>query len=403
LRVAGGSWLVAGGRRNWLKAGGQRLRLEAAAGLESRLLTKLDRKQHLQVDGALSTILGVKVIVQIPCLNEAETLARAFEGMPTEIAGVDRIETMIIDDGSTDDTVAVARSLGIDHIVMHRRNLGLARAFANGLENCLRLGADIIVNTDGDNQYPAHYIADLVTPIVNGEADIVIANRQVHQVEHFSPLKKRLQGLGSWLVRTVSGTDVPDAPSGFRAYSRDAALRLNILSRYSYTLETIIQAGKMGLTIVSIPVETNSPTRPSRLQRSLWHFIKAQASTIVRMYAFYEPLRTFSYLALPFLLTGLILLARFAIYYLIGERGIGRFVQSVSIGIGLLLVGTLIGLFGILADVAGKHRQLTQETLYRLRKQELEQLALAAKTGANDEGKTSESAPSTDRSPAGGG
>jgi hypothetical protein len=182
-----------------------------------------------------------------------------------------------------------------------------------------------------------------------------------------------LQGLGSWLVRTVSGTDVPDAPSGFRAYSSEAALRLNILSRYSYTLETIIQAGKMGLTIVSIPVETNPPTRPSRLQRSVWHFIKAQASTIVRMYAFYEPLRTFSYIAAPFLLSGLILLVRFGIYYLIGERGIGRFAQSVSIGIGLLLVGTIIALFGIQADVAGKHRQLTQEVLYRLRKQEIQE------------------------------
>jgi glycosyltransferase involved in cell wall biosynthesis len=314
----------------------------------------------------------VKVIVQIPCLNEAETLASALEGLPQKIAGVDVIETMIIDDGSEDETVAVARLLGIDHIVEHRRNLGLARAFASGLETCLRLGADIIVNTDGDNQYPAHYIADLVAPIVAGRADIVIANRQVQQVAHFSPLKKLLQGLGSWLVRTLSGTDVPDAPSGFRAYSREAALRLNILSRYSYTLETIIQAGKMGLTIVSVPVETNPPTRPSRLQRNAWHFIKAQASTILRVYAFYEPLRTFSYVALPFLLVGLILLGRFAFFYLAGERGVGRFAQSVSIGIGLLLVGLIIFLFGIQADVAGKHRQLTQELLYRLRKQELE-------------------------------
>lgn len=315
----------------------------------------------------------MKVIVQIPCLNEADTLASALEGLPETIAGVDCIETMIIDDGSSDGTVDVARAMGIDHIVQHRRNLGLAQAFATGIEQSLRLGADIIVNTDGDNQYPAHYIADLVAPIIAGQADIVIANRQVQQVAHFSPLKKLLQGLGSWLVRTVSGTDVPDAPSGFRAYSSEAALRLNILSRYSYTLETIIQAGKMGLTIVSIPVETNPPTRPSRLQRSVWHFIKAQASTIVRMYAFYEPLRTFSYIAAPFLLSGLILLVRFGIYYLIGERGIGRFAQSVSIGIGLLLVGTIIALFGIQADVAGKHRQLTQEVLYRLRKQEIQE------------------------------
>lgn len=318
------------------------------------------------------TISGVKLIVQIPCLNEAKTLADALEGLPRAIPGIDSIETMIIDDGSTDETVEVARSLGIDHIILHRRNLGLARAFASGLDASLTLGADIIVNTDGDNQYPAHYIADLVAPVVSGEADVVIANRQVNQVTHFSPIKKLLQGAGSWLVRTVSGTDVPDAPSGFRAYSREAALRLNVLTRYSYTLETIIQAGKMGLTIVSIPVETNPPTRPSRLQRNVWHFVKAQTSTIVRLYAFYEPLRTFSYLAAPFLIAGLILLARFAFFYLIGERGIGRFAQSVSIGVGLILVGIIIGLFGIQADVTGKHRQLTEEVLYRLKKQQFD-------------------------------
>jgi glycosyltransferase involved in cell wall biosynthesis len=314
----------------------------------------------------------VKLIVQIPCLNEADTLADAFDGMPEEIPGIDCIETLIVDDGSEDETVEVARSLGVDHIILHRRNKGLARAFATGLDRCLRLNADIIVNTDGDNQYPAHYIADLVAPIIAGEADIVIANRQVKQVAHFSPLKKFLQGVGSWFVRTVSGTEVPDAPSGFRAYSREAALRLNILTRYSYTLETIIQAGKLGLSIVSVPVVTNPPTRPSRLQRSAWHFVKAQASTIVRLYAFYEPLRTFSYLAAPFMIAGLILLARFGIFYVIGQRGIGRFAQSVSIGIGLVLVGIIIGLFGIQADVAGKHRQLTQEVLYRLKKQEIE-------------------------------
>jgi glycosyltransferase involved in cell wall biosynthesis len=191
----------------------------------------------------------VKVIIQIPCLNEAETLAQAFAGMPESIPGITCIETLIIDDGSVDETVEVARSLGVDHIIRHRRNMGLARAFANGLDASLGLGADIIVNTDGDNQYPARYIADLVGPIVAGKADIVIANRQVTKVAHFSPFKKFLQGVGSWLVRTVSGTDVPDAPSGFRAYSREAALRLNILTRYSYTLETIIQAGKLGLTL----------------------------------------------------------------------------------------------------------------------------------------------------------
>lgn len=317
-------------------------------------------------------IRTVKLIIQVPCLNEAETLPAALTGIPAKIPGIDIIETLIIDDGSEDDTVAVAQAMGVDHIVRHNLNLGLARAFATGLESSLRCGADIIVNTDGDNQYPARYIPDLVAPIVRGEADIVVANRQVDSVSHFSPVKKALQSAGSWLVRTVSGTQVPDAPSGFRAYSREAALRLNILTRYSYTLETIIQAGKMGLRVVSVPVETNPPTRPSRLQRSSWHFIKAQTSTIVRLYAFYEPLRTFTYLAFPFLLVGIVLLARFGIFYLIGIRGIGRFSQSVSIGVGMLLVGVLIGLFGIQADIANKHRQMTQEVLYRLKKQELE-------------------------------
>jgi hypothetical protein len=196
----------------------------------------------------------------------------------------------------------------------------------------------------------------------------------VQGIEHFSATKKRLLALGSWMVRTVSETDVPDAVSGFRAYSREAALRFNILTRYSYTLETIIQAGKLGLPILSIPVTTNPPTRPSRLQRSMWHFIKAQAGTILRLYAFYEPLRTFSYLALPFLLLGAALWARFAYFYLIGESGVGRFIQSLTLGTGLLLAGALIVLFGIQADISGKHRQLTQEVLYRLKKMELDAL-----------------------------
>ena len=314
----------------------------------------------------------MKLIVQIPCYNEAETLPLVLAGMPTSIPGIDVIETLVIDDGSEDETEAVAKSVGIDHYISHTRNMGLAQAFATGLEQCLLLGADIVVNTDGDNQYPARYISDLVSPIVDGKADMVIANRQVDQVAHFSPFKKRLQRAGSWLVRTVSGTEVPDAPSGFRAYSRETALHLNILTRYSYTLETIIQAGKLGLRIVSVPVETNPPTRPSRLQRSSWHFIKAQASTIVRLYAFYEPLRTFSYLALPFLVSGFILLVRFFGFYLVGEQGIGRHTQSVIIGVGLIVVGAFIGLFGLQADIASKHRFLTQEVLYRLKKQELD-------------------------------
>ncbi len=323
----------------------------------------------------------VKLIIQIPCYNEAQTLPLVLEGMPSSIPGIDIIETLIIDDGSQDETASVAKALGIDHYVGHSRNMGLAQAFATGLEQSLLLGADIIVNTDGDNQYPAHFIPDLVMPIVDGVADIVIANRQVERVAHFSPLKKLLQATGSWLVRAVSGTEVPDAPCGFRAYSRETALRLNILTRYSYTLETIIQAGKLGLRIISVPVDTNPPTRPSRLQRNTWHFIKAQASTIVRLYAFYEPLRTFSYLALPFLFTGLLLLLRFFGFYLVGEQGIGRHVQSVIMGVGLIVIGAFIGLFGLQADIASKHRLLSQEILYRLKKQELDQSGVKSTEG----------------------
>ncbi len=314
----------------------------------------------------------MKLIIQIPCYNEAETLPLTLADLPDRVPGIDCIEILVIDDGSEDDTAVVAKQLGVHHIVRHRQNLGLARTFQDGLDACLKLGADIIVNTDADNQYPGRYIPDLVASVLAGEADIVIANRQIDQIEHFSPVKRLLQKLGSWTVRTVSGTAVPDAPSGFRAYSRDTALRLNVLTRFSYTLDTIIQAGKMGLTIVSVPVETNGPIRPSRLQKSMWHFIKAQAGTIIRLYAFYEPLRTFSYIALPFFLSGMFLWLRFLYFWVIGERGIGRFAQSVTIGTGLLLVGLLIFIFGVLADIISKQRQLTQETLYRLKKMEMD-------------------------------
>ncbi len=313
----------------------------------------------------------MKCIIQIPCLNEAETLPAVLAGLPRALPGVDVVETLVIDDGSEDETVAVARALGVDHIVVHRRNRGLAQAFQTGMDTALRLGADIIVNTDGDNQYPGADIGRLVEPIVGGAADVVVGDRQVAAIAHFSPVKRWLQRLGSRMVSTVSGIELHDAASGFRAYSREAALRLTVVSRFSYTLETIMQAGKMGLAVASVPVGSNEPTRPSRLQRNMWHFIKAQASTILRMYAFYEPLRSFSYLAAPFLLSGLLLWLRFLVIYLTSADA-DRFVQSVTIGTGLLVVGALIMVLGVLADIAGKHRQITQETLYRLKKLELE-------------------------------
>ena len=267
----------------------------------------------------------MKLIIQIPCYNEAATLPLALADLPRAVPGIDCLETLVIDDGSDDDTAAVAAAHGVSHIVRHPQNLGLARAFQTGLDACLRLGADVIVHTDADNQYPGRFIADLVAPVLAGQADMVIGDRQVATIDHFSPLKKRMLALGSWMVRNVSGTEVPDAVSGFRAYSREAALRFTILTRYSYTLETIIQAGKLGLGVVSVPVTTNPPTRPSRLQRSMWHFIKAQAGTILRLYAFYEPLRTFSYIAAPFLLLGAALWARFFVNaFLLGQSGVGR-------------------------------------------------------------------------------
>jgi glycosyltransferase involved in cell wall biosynthesis len=314
----------------------------------------------------------MKLIIQIPCFNEADTLPQVLAELPRAVPGIDCIETLVIDDGSGDGTAEVAARLGVTHVIRHPRNLGLAQAFQTGLDAGLRLGADVIVNTDADNQYPGRYIPDLVAPVLAGRADMVIGDRQVRSIPHFSPIKKQLLGLGSWMVRNVSGVDAPDPVSGFRAYSREAALRFNILTRYSYTLETVIQAGKGGLGIESIPVTTNPPMRPSRLQRSMWHFIKAQAGTILRLYAFYEPLRTFSYISLPFLLAGAALWVRFFVNYFSGESGVGRFIQSLTLGTGLLLVGALIVLFGIQADISGKHRQLTQEMLYRLKKMELE-------------------------------
>lgn len=312
------------------------------------------------------------LIIQIPCYNEADTLPQTIAALPTRIPGVDRIETLIIDDGSTDDTVAVAQKLGVNHIVRHPRNRGLAAVFQTGLNTCLCLGADIIVNTDGDNQYPGDQIPQLIAPILQGKADMVIGDRQTHTIQHFSSSKRSLQRWGSWVVRVASGTEVPDATSGFRALSRDAAMRLSIFTKYTYTLETIIQAGKKGLIVASVPIRVNPPLRESRLIKSNWAYIKRNAATILRLYTFYEPLKTFSYVSLPFFLAGLVLLGRFFYFYLNGDLGtVGRFVQSVVIGGTSLTLGFLIFVLGVIADLIAANRQMAEETLYRIKRLEL--------------------------------
>jgi glycosyltransferase involved in cell wall biosynthesis len=308
----------------------------------------------------------MKLIIQIPCLNESATLASVVRDLPAHIPGIDTIETLVIDDGSTDGTAKLAAALGVDHVIRHRGHKGLAIGFQTGIDACLRLGADIIVNTDGDHQYPGAAIPDLIAPILDGRADIVIGDRQVDQIEHFSGQKKLLQKAGSWVVRLASDTDVPDAPSGFRAYSREAALRLYVTGDFSYTVENLIQAGKRRLTIAHIPIRINAETRPPRLHKGNWNFVKQQAGTIVRTFTYYEPLRTFSYLAAPFFLAGGVLLGRFFYVYLFGYA-YQRLLQSVTIGTALLIIGFLIFVVGLLADAVANHRRLTEEVLYRVR------------------------------------
>ncbi len=324
------------------------------------------------------TVVLVKLIIQIPCFNEEETLPQVIRDLPTSIPGVDVIETLVIDDGSTDDTVAVAQRLGVNHIIRHVGNKGLAVAFQTGLNSCLRHGADIIVNTDGDNQYPGAMIPALIQPILERRADMVIGDRQVKNVEHFSPIKKALQGFGSWVVRRVSGTQVPDAVSGFRAFSREAALQLNVITNFTYTTETIIQAGKKNLTVAYVPISVNLVTRPSRLMRSTWDFLKKQGSTIVRMYALYEPLKIFFYFSLIFMLVGGFYIVRFIYWYFFNHPESDRHVQSTIFGTTAFMLGIIIFLFGLLADVIAASRRLTEETLYRSKKMELQMQELIA-------------------------
>jgi glycosyltransferase involved in cell wall biosynthesis len=331
----------------------------------------------------------LKLIVQIPAYNEEASIAQVIRDVPRTLPGFDVIEVLVIDDGSIDRTVAEAQAAGADHIVSLGHNRGLAFAFQAGLDACLRQGTDVIVNTDGDHQYPGEYIAALVQPILDHQADLVIGDRQVDQVRHFSLQKRLLERFGSWIVRMASDTTVPDAPSGFRAYSREAALRLFVTSDFSYTLDNLIQAGKRGLRVAHLPITTN-PTRPSKLHRGSWHFVKRQGATIVRAYATYEPLKTFFYLSLPFLLVAAILFARLLIIFISRDFNLPGNVQSLIVAVMALIVGFLVLIFGLLADRIGESRRLMEEILYRLRRDEAAQTdrATPPDRAANDRSDT---------------
>ena len=313
----------------------------------------------------------MKLVIQIPCLDEAETLPATLADLPREVDGFDTVEWLVIDDGSTDGTAAVARAHGVDHIVRFTQNKGLAVAFQAGLDAALKLGADVIVNTDADNQYVAADLALLVGPILAGRADMVVGDRQVRGHEEFSRSKKFLQTWGSWVVRHASDTDIPDTTSGFRAYNREAALRLNVVSRFSYTLETIIQAGKSDIAVTHVPIRTNPRTRDSRLFRSTFQYVRRSVETILRVYAMYEPLRIFLLLAaLPGLL-GLVLFGRFAWFYVTDPGPTGH-IQSLVVGAALLILAFQLVALGVVADLMRANRVLTERTLHRVRRLELE-------------------------------
>lgn len=310
-----------------------------------------------------------KLIIQIPCLNEAEVLAKTVATLPRELPGIDTIEILVVDDGSQDATVAVARRAGVDHIVRFPQHQGLAKAFSAGIDAALKLGADIIVNTDADNQYESRDIPALVQPILDGRADMVVGDRGPESVAHFSPLKRALQFYGSWVVRGLSGTDVPDAASGFRALSRRAALRLNVMSDFTYTLETLVQAGKKQLAVTHVPVRTRE-TRPSRLFSSMPSYLRRSFVTLVRIYSLYEPIRVFWTLGALMVLGGVTIGARFLYYYLFDPVGAGK-IQSLILAAALSIIGVQTILMGLIADLIALSRSLTEDTLLRVRKIEL--------------------------------
>lgn len=310
----------------------------------------------------------MKLIIQIPCYNEAETLKIALNDLPQQLQGIDVIEYLIINDGSKDNTVEVARNWGVHHVVNFRRNKGLAKGFMAGLDACLKNGADIIVNTDADNQYCGEDIAKLIQPILAGSADIVVGERPIDATEHFSWMKKKLQHFGSWVVRKASNTDIPDAPSGFRAFSRDAAMRINVVNDYTYTLETIVQAGRNKMAITSVPVRTNAELRQSRLFQSMWGYVKKSMLTILRALMWYKPLYCFALVATVPSAIGLLIAIRFLVYFAVGQGG--GHIQSLILACTLLIIGFVTLVIGMLADVIAANRRILEDTQYHVRRME---------------------------------
>lgn len=312
----------------------------------------------------------MKLIIQIPCYNEEENLAAVVADLPTELPGVDDIEYLVIDDGCTDKTVEVAKSAGVHHILSLPTNKGLAVAFLEGIRRCTELGADVIVNTDGDHQYPGQYIPDLIQPILDRQAELVIGSRPIEEIEYFSWLKKRLQRIGSYVVRKCSGTDIPDTTSGYRAYSAEAAMKLHVFNPYDYALETIIQAGHMGIKLAHVPITVNPKTRESRLFPSYGYYVRQSAPIILRAYATYKPFRTFFILGAITGFFGLLLGCRFLYHYFAGSGG--GYIQSLILVAILMILSFNMFMLAILSDVMTANRKLMQQTLFEIRKNKLQ-------------------------------
>jgi glycosyltransferase involved in cell wall biosynthesis len=314
----------------------------------------------------------MKLIIQIPCYNEAQTLPETLRALPRHLHGVDQIEYLVIDDGSVDDTAQAAWEAGAQHVIRLQHHVGLAAGFSIGLETCLRQGADLIVNTDADNQYNSADIQSLIDPILNGKAQIVVGDRGVANLAAFSPVKRLLQRFGSWIIGQASGLRTPDATSGFRALNREAALRTLVLSNYSYTLETLIQAGARHMAVAYVPVRTNPQTRPSRLMRSIPHYLSHSGATILRAYTMYRPLRVFTAVGILLLIAGILPGLRFLYFYIFDNARAGGHIQSLILAAILIIIGFQVLLIGLLADLISSNRKILEEVLYRVKRIEIE-------------------------------